>query len=256
MIPKIVHFIYFSSPEFPLYGYLAVKSAKKFLKPEKILFYRAHNAPQLAGEWWERARDVIDVITVEPPSNVFGHPLLHVAHQADVFRLQILAEMGGIYLDLDTICRRSFDCLLGHDCVMGHQTKDEAYGLCNAVILARPGSAFLRMWLAEYKSFRSTGLDKYWDEHSVRIPFRLAKEIKRDNPQSLRIEPQASFFDPGFSLTELRRLFEQTEDFPHAYCHHLWSGFSNDRYLKRLSPPVIRAVDTSYNMLSRTLLDH
>ena len=255
MIPKIVHFIYFSSPEFPLYAYLAVKSASVTLRPDKIFLYRGHNAPVLDGEWWERARNFVEVISVEPPATVFGRPLLHVAHRADVFRLKLLIEMGGIYLDLDTICRRSFDCLLNYECVMGHQTKDEGYGLCNAVMLARPGSIFLKSWLDEYSSFRSSGLDQYWDEHSVRLPLKLAVTILKSDPRRLRIEPQLSFFDPGFNVDGLRRLFEDNETFPDAFCHHLWYSYSNNRYLKRLSPAVIRTVDTSYNILSRPLLD-
>jgi hypothetical protein len=255
MIPKIVHFIYFSSPEFPLYAYLAVKSAQMALRPDKILFYRGRNAPPLSGEWWERARSIMEVVTVEPPTEVFGRPLLHTAHQSDVFRIKVLIEKGGIYLDLDTICRRSFDSLLNYDCVMGHQTRDRAYGLCNAVMLARPGSEFLQLWLASYSSFRSSGLDEFWDEHSVRVPLRLAERILKNKSQTLHIEPQSSFFDPGFSWDDLKRLFEGTEQFPNSFCHHLWYNYSFSRYLKRLSPTVIRSVDTSYNILSRALLD-
>jgi hypothetical protein len=77
----------------------------------------------------------------------------------------------------------------------------------------------------------------------------------RKDPNSLRIEPRESFFDPGFALPELRRLFEANEPFPGALCHHLWSSHSYERYLMRLNPAVIRAVDTSYNILSRPLLD-
>jgi len=145
--------------------------------------------------------------------------------------------------------------LLNHNCVLGHQTKDAAYGLCNAVMLACPGSEFLQSWLNQYVSFRSLGADEYWDEHSVQLPLKLAASTLEKNPDSLWIEPQTSFFDPGLTLGELRRLFEYNETFPKAFCHHLWYGFSSNRYLKRLSPAVIRTVDTSYNILARQLLD-
>ena len=43
---------------------------------------------------------------VEVPLHIHGRPLRHHAHQADVLRLQILLEQGGIYLDMDTIVVR------------------------------------------------------------------------------------------------------------------------------------------------------
>ena len=179
MIPKTVHFIYFSSPEFPLYVHLAVKSAQVALRPDRILFYRGRNDPELSGEWWDKSKGMIELVRVEPPIEIFGRPLRHPAHQADVFRLKVLIATGGIYLDIDTICRRSFDELLDFDCVMGHQSKDGTYGFCNAVMLAQPGSQFLRAWLETYSSFRSSGRDEYWDEHSVRIPLEIVQDAEK-----------------------------------------------------------------------------
>ena len=36
-------------------------------------------------------------------------------------------------------------------------------GLCNAVIIARPGAEFLKRWLATYDEFS----EWYWTQHSV-----------------------------------------------------------------------------------------
>jgi mannosyltransferase OCH1-like enzyme len=47
-----------------------------------------------------------------------GRPLYHVAHKADVVRLQALKETGGIYLDLDTISVKTIDRLLDHPFAM------------------------------------------------------------------------------------------------------------------------------------------
>lgn len=255
MIPKVVHFAYFYPSDFPLYGCLAVKSAEKFLRPESILLYRAANAPDLRGEWWENVRDSVEIVKVQPPTEICGQPLNHPAHQADVFRLRTLLEQGGIYLDLDTMCCNSFDRLLEQKCVLGHQTKSQSYGLCNAVILAEKQSAFLQRWLEEYHSFRSTGLDQYWDEHSVRLPLRLAKDLKGSDRALVHIEPYTTFFDPGFQDEELTRLFERCEEFPESLSYHLWAGFSYKRYLARLSLGNILEVPTTYNLLARRVMN-
>lgn len=255
MIPKIVHFAYFYPSDFPLYGCLAVKSAQKFLSPDKIFLYRAANAPEICGEWWQSAKDVVEIVKVRPPTHIYGRLLNHPAHQADVFRLQTLLDQGGIYLDLDTICCGSFDRLLHQRCVLGHQTRDQSYGLCNAAILAEQKSAFLQLWLDEYKSFRSTGLDEYWDEHSVRLPLKLAQSLKAGDRSVVHIEPYTTFFAPGFQAAELMRLFESCEDFPKSLSHHLWAGYSYKRYLERLSPKVMMHVPTTYNLLARKVME-
>ena len=35
------------------------------------------------------------------PTSVFGKPVNHFAHQADIIRLLAMKHMGGIYLDID-----------------------------------------------------------------------------------------------------------------------------------------------------------
>ena len=257
MIPNVVHFCYFwpeANFNFPLYGYVAVASAHKFLKPERINFFIADDVGEPANEWWRRTKTLVTVNRVRPPREIHGNKLVHVAHKADVFRLQMLLEFGGIYLDLDTVCKRSFDKLFSNHCVLAHQTKDQKYGICNAVMLAEPGSNFIYKWLNEYKSFRSEGRDQYWDEHSVRLPLTLLK-----NYEGLRAEvnllPASAFFEPGFDNTGLKALFESVVACPDAFCHHLWASYSWNRYLSRLDCETIRNVDTTYNLVARDILD-
>jgi len=176
-IPNILHFIYGfkeQNEEFELYKYLSIKSAHDLNKPDKIYFYY-YNEP--FGYWWNKIKEYLTLIKVIPPTEIYGNKLYHYAHQADVIRLQKLIEHGGIYLDIDTICLKSFSDLLHYDFVMGRQTNcdnTETYGLCNAVVLSAPNSEFAQKWLETYKTFRSTGRDFYWDEHSVLKPLLLS----------------------------------------------------------------------------------
>jgi len=89
----------------------------------------------------------VTAVLTKPPTEVFGRPLRHFAHRADVLRLLALRRQGGIYLDMDTLCLKPFSDLLEYPCVRGRP------GLCNAVILSEPGGRFISAWLASYRQF-------------------------------------------------------------------------------------------------------
>ena len=176
MIPKIIHFIYglkedFGEMPFSLVHYIAIKSAYEINKPDQINFYFRY---QPTGDLWEQAKQYLHLVPVVPPTDIFGNPLCHPAHQADVLRLLILIQYGGIDLDLDTICIKPFDDLLHHKFVIGQQgTGYHLEGLSNAVMLSEKNSRFASVWLSNYKTFRSKGKDEYWDEHSILVPLKL-----------------------------------------------------------------------------------
>ncbi len=252
MIPNIFHFCFglsedFGGKKFSLVHYLAIKSAREVNLPENIFLYYKYEP---SGEWWEKARQIITLVKVEPPDEIFGNKLLHVAHKADIIRLQKLIEFGGIYLDLDTVCKKSFSPLLKHNFVIGKQGKWRRMGLCNAVMMSEKNSEFARLWLSEYKTFRSSGKDKYWAEHSVKVPLKLAKQ----NPDLLHVEPYDSFHFPLYYSFELKKMFEKVCSYPNAYCHHLWEGGSWEKYLQNLTVQEIMSKDTTYNLIARNFL--
>lgn len=252
MIPNIFHFCYglsedFGGKPFSLVHYLAIKSAKDVNSPDKILFYYSFE-PQ--GEWWEKAKSLVTLVKVSPPEEIFGNKLFHVAHKADVLRLNALIDHGGIYLDLDTISRKAFSPLLKNKFVIGKQGKWRKMGLCNAVMMAEKNSEFAKLWLNEYRTFRSKGKDKYWAEHSVKLPMKLAKS----NPGLLHIEPYDSFHFPLYYPSSLKNLFEKEKSYPNAYCHHLWEGGSWNKYLKDLNVEDIKKRNSTYNSIARRFL--
>lgn len=201
MIPNTIHFVKTdrgSSP-FGFINFLAVISAWKVNRPEKILL---HCASEPYGPWWDKAKPYLTLRRITPPDEIFGNPVRDYAHKADVLRLQILKEFGGIYLDLDVICVNPFLPLLQHDVVMG---KEANHGLGAAVILSIPDSEFINIWYEEYKDFD----DSQWGQHSVKLPLRLARE----HPELIHVEGPYSFFypmyyDPGHALWDTGRFSE------------------------------------------------
>lgn len=83
---------------------------------------------------------------------------LRLAHQSDLLRLDIMTREGGIYLDTDVFVLKPFTDLLSspRDIVMGHEGGNR-YGLCNAVVVARPGGEFLAVWRESYKRYVNGG---------------------------------------------------------------------------------------------------
>jgi len=190
MIPNIIHFVYglksdFGGKGFSFVHFLAVVTAWKVNRPETIYF---HYAYEPSGEWWEKAKPYLALNRITPPTEIFGRPLEHFAHKADVVRLEMLMKYGGIYLDMDAVCVNCFQPLLQETFVMG---KVHGLGLCNAVILSSPDSEFLRIWYERYHDFDGT----CWDYHSVKLPLKLAQQY----PSLIHVLDEYAFFYPLFN---------------------------------------------------------
>ncbi len=252
MIPNIFHFCYglqkdFGGKPFSLVHFLAIKSAYELNKPDLIHFYYKYEP---SGEWWERAKSLVILKQIEPPEEIYGKKLYHVAHKSDVVRLKKLIEYGGIYLDLDTICKKPFKDLLCNKFVIGKQGRWRKMGLCNAVIMSEKNSEFAKEWIESYRTFRSKGKDKYWAEHSVKYPLQLAKKMK----DKICIVEYNRFHYPLYYPISLKKLFIYCFDYKEAYCHHLWENGSWEKYLKDLNVDDIKSKDTTYNLIARRFL--
>lgn len=253
-IPKVFHFITglsadFGGKPFSFVHYMAVLSA---LRVNKGFVARLYYHYEPAGPYWDLVKQEVELVHVALPTEVFGRPVQHFAHKADVLRMQILLEHGGIYLDLDTICQRPFEPLLDGRVVMGREERNTGggtrtiVGLCNATIIAPPGAEFLRLWYETYREFTGGDSGDAWNKFSVLIPMALSRE----HPDLLRVEPAASFFWPSWDKEGIESLFLRDMEFPDAFSFHLWESQSW-RYLKELDSSTVTAVDTTYNRLAR-----
>ena len=255
MIPKILHYCFGMSSDgggkpWSLVHHVCLKSAIERIGPTEVFFYCA---TEPSGPWWELSRGLVNLQKIEAPREIFGNPVLHYAHRADIVRLENLLSKGGIYLDADVFVHRSFDSLLGHSAVLGIQEGIRGKpGLCNAVILAEPNAPFLRRWHSEYRSFRSKGHDAYWDEHSVQVPYRLSKQF----PEEITVLSPRAFFWPTFNETDIALIFDSSApiDLSQAYANHLWESIAWEQYLEHLTPRRVRTVDTNFHGWARPLI--
>ena len=226
--------------------YACVKSAVERIRPEQAFLY-FEQLP--SGPLWDLTTEIVKCEKITAPRAVFGNPLLHYAHRADVVRLEKLIEMGGIYLDCDVFVHRDFEDLLDNFVVLGQEGED---GLCNAVIMAEPGAPFLRRWYSGYKSFRSKGRDRFWSEHSVQLPLKLA----RFHREELTILGPKAFFWPSWDPQGIKRIFASTEPIrlDGVYANHLWESCAWDAYLRDLTPARVRTVDSNFHSWLRPMI--
>jgi hypothetical protein len=174
MIPNIVHFNYGLIPQndnFLFVYYIAVLSCKLINNPDKIYFYY-HYEP--TGYWWDKTKELVDIIKIDIPNFIGKKPLKKVAHKSDIARMEALKKYGGIYLDIDTICIKSYKHLLNNCFFIGNEITESGknMGLCNAIMGTEPNGSFITEWWNNYEAyFNSDG----WQEASTFLPFQLSK---------------------------------------------------------------------------------
>ena len=257
-ILRIFHFITgldgnFGGKPFSFIHYMAIRSALRVNHGFRAKVYY-HHEPR--GKYWDAIKGDVELVRVDLPTEVFGNPVEHFAHKADILRLRILLEQGGIYLDLDTICQRPFEPLLDGRVVMGREERvledgsRTTVGLCNAAIIAPPNAEFLRLWYEAYRDFSGGLVGDGWNKFSVQVPMTLAKE----RPELLRVEPAASFFWPNYEPAGIAAMFSTDREFPEAFSFHLWESRSWG-LAKDLDLNAVRTVDTTYNKIARRYLD-
>jgi Glycosyltransferase sugar-binding region containing DXD motif/Methyltransferase domain len=255
-IPKILHYCFGLDPSFggkpwSLVHYVCVKSAIERINPVQTYIYYEYEPK---GVWWDLTRRMLTPVRVNAPREIFGNAVQHVAHRADIVRLQTLIRQGGIYLDADVLVHQNFDDLLDNSVVLAEEGVGAKFGLGNAVIMAEPGAPFLKRWYEEYRSFRSKGHDDYWSEHSVRLPLILSRKY----PNELTILSHTAFYWPLWTQEHLQLIYgsplvcEQRA----SLANHLWESAVWEDYLEFLTPGKVRAIDSNFHCWARPLVSH
>ncbi|KAK4187198.1 hypothetical protein QBC35DRAFT_452513 [Podospora australis] len=279
-IPNVVHFIFGlrnphnnpSAGQFDFLSYLAIRSAVVSLKPTAIKLHYTYLsdppspdplADPLTNPWIKRlAKDI--TLVHHPPSTSSNH----YAHLSDTLRLEALLSDGGIYLDMDAFALRPFTHILStpspHDIVLGAEGGNR-WGLCNAIMAARPNSTFVERWLDSYSQ---ADLSREWNYHSVLLP----KEMADQHPDEVCALAPDAFFWPTWTWRHIDWMHEKISLkeaqywktkikenngslFRNQLAYHAWSQMAWDRYLKKLTPKVVREKDTRFNLLVRRFLE-
>ncbi len=250
-IPKVLHYCFglsanFGNKPWSLVHYVCVRSAIERVRPEKTLLYYEYEP---RGPWWELTKSLLQPVAIKAPREIFGRPVHLTAHRADVVRLQVLLEHGGIYLDADVFVHRDFDDLLDNSFVISQEGQ---IGLSNAALLSEPGACFAKRWYEEYHWFRGDRSYPLLIEHSIVLPLELSKKF----PHELTVLPHTSFCWPLHHSDHLKWIFEpeQRAISTNVYGHHLWESLSWAKYLEHLTPRHVREIESNFHKWARPFL--
>lgn len=250
MIPKCIHFIFGLEPDFgrapfSFVHYLAVLSAKR-LNPDYTIVMHYRYEPH--NEHWDQAKQLCNLNQLSTvPTEVHGKRIIHMAHKADVVRMDILLAEGGIYLDMDTICIAPFYPLLNNRCVMGLEIFcGRINGLCNAVIMAEQQSEFMLKWKDRYVDFDPNN----WVRSSIYEPYVIACQ----HQDLIHVEPSESFFRLTWHEDDAILMHKKTIQFERSYSAHLWENILYEKYLRGINFDDVWGRDSSYNILARKCL--
>ena len=165
-IPKIIHLLYFGETEFYNFHHRCVHSMLQYMPNYDI---RIYNAKEPVGNaFWDDIKKParVSIHKIDPPVFYDGFELKHFQYKADVVRLELLYEHGGVYLDLDMLITRPFDNVFssGHSFYISEEQANGAGNgaLINAFLAAKPKNEFIKLWLNEFKSGLRLGI---WATH-------------------------------------------------------------------------------------------
>jgi len=259
---RLIHFCFGMVPDFGerpfgLSHYLSIRSAWEVLRPDAIIL---HCAYEPSGKWWDLASPMLMIHRVRPIKGIYGFPVCHPAHQADIIRLAALIAMGGTYADTDVLFLKSFDNLPNAPFLAAQESLPDGIpvGLSNAVLIAEADSSFARLCLeghdparSLWSGFRSRGRDEHYVEYSVRYPSLLAERC----PGMLKVLPSELFLPISWDEASLKCFFEGDEALPpDSLSVHLWESHSWKTYLSQLTTEEILATNTTFNRLARRFL--
>ncbi|XP_070533390.1 uncharacterized protein [Ptychodera flava] len=242
VVPNIAHFIWFTCHTFRFENLISLLSVHRIMRADKIYF---HTDCEPDGKLWQEARQLIPTLIVAHrtrPSVIFDKKLnpMWPEHSADIARLEILMETGGVFLDTDVIVVAPLEPLRYYDYVAGRSS--DGY-LSNGIILATKDSEFLRRFYKSYVEYEND----CWDCNSVTKHHDLAVQ----NSALIHVEP-TSLNTPSPDQWEQALLgkFDWKHD---HFTIHVWFRKFRDGGKRKFTftPQNIKLLDTSFGEMCR-----
>ena len=162
-IPRVIHLLYFGETEFYNFHHRCVHSMLQYMPHYEIRIYNSKEP--VNNKYWDdiKAQPGVRILKIDVPQFFDGFELKHFQYKADVVRLELLYEHGGVYLDLDMVITRPFDEVFksGHSFYISEE-RTNCRSLINAFLAAKPKNEFIKLWLNEFKSGLRLGI---WAHH-------------------------------------------------------------------------------------------
>lgn len=233
-IPNVVHYVIFGHKPMQLFTYLSLLGTWKHIKPCFIVIH----GDVLSGKFYEKFltyRPRMIYVKKTPKVYIFGTKISYIQHKADVARMEIILQYGGIYLDYDQIPLRSFDPLRNHSLCMGQETGGQ---LGNGVIVAQPSAKFVKIWMETYHTYNPN----QWAYHSTIMPYKLSRLLGH------LVFIVQTFFKPNY--LQIDQLYSRNIDWSTFYAIHLYGKIQ----MKTETLESIRYKDSTFGSIARYIV--
>ncbi|XP_012941552.1 uncharacterized protein LOC106012621 [Aplysia californica] len=236
-IPNIVHWLYFADGTLDLRKAVPFYSVFSILKPCLVLLHGNHFLP---GPYWDalipHAPNLVHVPR-SPQTHIHGRKIVHVANQADIARLEVLQEFGGLYLDNDEIILRPVDIFRATGFAAFHEGVTKT--VSNAVLFARPDHEITKIWLKNYDSYDGVS----WASHSI----LYVTELPRHHPDL--IQEFAPLFIK-YDWQRLHNLYRKSCSLGDSFGAHLYAS----SYPEKADFEYLKTTDSTFGRLARYVL--
>ncbi|MEK0248788.1 glycosyltransferase [Raoultella sp. BAC10a-01-01] len=216
MIPKIIHYIWLGGKELPALEKKCIETWAKFNPDYKIIK-------------WDETNLTIDDVEYR---NAYRKK--QWAYCADLARMKVLYEHGGIYLDTDMEIIKSFDDLLIHDFFAGKENDQMING---AIVGASINNAFVLEVYNEVKKSLKTNF--------IPIP-RIITYIYRNKTSSevIKIFDKEFFYPFNPYASDIKQMLycDVTDN---TYAIHHWSKSWNISFVRKIYRRLKRIVSSS-----------
>jgi mannosyltransferase OCH1-like enzyme len=206
MIPKIIHHVWTSNNKFKEKFHSFRFSWIKHNPDWSFYFWTIDNLPESIDQ------GVLEVLSDEKYNYVI---------KSDILRLEILKKYGGIYVDTDIECLKSFDDFLNLDFFVGYE---DSNFLCNALIGSSQNNVIVEnLLLASLENLKNHSVE-FSNRHPNKItgPHLYTKIIK-DSTSNYKLFEKNIFYP--ISYKEKKNLHLNN---PASYSKHFWSGTDDD----------------------------
>lgn len=246
MIPKIIHYTWFSSEPFPEKILACIDSWHKYMPEYEFVLWGAERIKEIDSVWLRESL-----------------AKKKWAYAADMVRLYAVHKYGGIYLDTDSLVLRSFNDLLQEACFIGKENSlhiesgfMEQY-LSSHCFGAEAGNSFIKRCLS------------YYDRHFVMseddtLPMRLKWNIVLLPFIQSEIAKQIGYCPyPSFKRVQKlkdvtiypQEFFDCQKETSAGYCKHLALGSWREEKPDDVKITIWYKIRWRLEYLVKTILD-
>ena len=239
-VPNVIHLLWYGKGEhqFDIQNAIGLYSILTVSKPCLLIL---HGNVEHTGPLWNTmlplAKNVVRVHK-EPTTHIKGRKIRNVQNMADIGRIELLIEYGGIYLDSDMIITRKLDLFRSVQFAANKEGGDGS--LSNGILIAVPGQELLKIWLDSWDTYDGVS----WTSHSTWGITKLARKY----PHLI------SYLGPVFIKfgyhEQWTQLYKKTCSLHDAYAGHIY-----DTAFPRATDVItIKKMNSTFGRMARFVL--